>query len=558
MKTGLPLKTTIAMTLVLLRAAWTLNPSCSIGCKIPVLAWTPRMPSLSSRSLRNSWDKGVFSALSMSLTDIVQDYMSIPDKSILSAVEKAGYRALPQDIAELAGVNLATAQAGLQSLSVLAGGDLEVSEDGSLVFNFPRDFRIKLATKSTAGKAKAKFEKAWPIIFWCTRITFGVFLISSIALVFSTIFMLLSTQQRSSEENDRRRPESDFRYRHRGTAFGGGNNFFNVYLGPDPFSVFCYRPYYGYYSMPLNQRPTNPQTQGFIESVFSYVFGDGDQQKDRDKNRLKLIASVIRKNGGAIISEQLAPYLDAPSPDISRMASNIVDEKFVLPVVTALKGIPKVTLDGDIVYIFPELQKSATADSNGGWGGIFSNPMQVASSSLTSLQNLLKSDNCNAILQYVKEPPFTFSVCSKQNLILSGSLGVLNLFGCLYLGVLFNRLSLGQSGIILAGLPGVMQVAYPFLLTYAVVFNVTPAIRAFKIKLANAKLEKLNESREEWASLLTSGGESTLIRKLKSAKKFAKDLRLLDTRDMIYTTAKPLTEQYDSKDDPALAAFDRI
>ncbi len=41
------------------------------------------MPTRSSRNLRNSWDKGVFCAPSMSLTDIVQDYMSIPDKSIL-------------------------------------------------------------------------------------------------------------------------------------------------------------------------------------------------------------------------------------------------------------------------------------------------------------------------------------------------------------------------------------------------------------------------------------------------------------------------------------------
>ncbi len=34
-----------------------------------------------------------------------------------------------------------------------------MSKDGSLMFNFPRDFRIKLATRTAAGKAKAKFEK---------------------------------------------------------------------------------------------------------------------------------------------------------------------------------------------------------------------------------------------------------------------------------------------------------------------------------------------------------------------------------------------------------------
>ncbi len=83
MKLRRPFITAIAMALAISRTVWTLNSFYSFGCKIPVLAWTPRMPSLPSRSLRNSWEKGVFSALSMSLTEVVQDYMSIPDNSIL-------------------------------------------------------------------------------------------------------------------------------------------------------------------------------------------------------------------------------------------------------------------------------------------------------------------------------------------------------------------------------------------------------------------------------------------------------------------------------------------
>lgn len=30
--------------------------------------------------------------------------------------------------------------------------------------------------------------------------------------------------------------------------------------------------------------------------------------------RFQVIAQVIRKNGGAVVAEQLAPYLDAPPP----------------------------------------------------------------------------------------------------------------------------------------------------------------------------------------------------------------------------------------------------
>eukprot|EP00953_Heterococcus_sp_UTEX-ZZ885_P017710 9908-Heterococcus_DN1.PRE.1 len=38
----------------------------------------------------------------------------------------------------------------------------------------------------------------------------------------------------------------------------------------------------------------------------------------------------------------------------------VVDESFVLPAVTALRGVPEVTEAGDIVYTFPELQVSCS------------------------------------------------------------------------------------------------------------------------------------------------------------------------------------------------------
>jgi hypothetical protein len=54
-------------------------------------------------------------------------------------------------------------------------------------------------------------------------------------------------------------------------------------------------------------------TTGFLESTFSYIFGDGDPNADIEQQRLKLLASVIRSAGGAVTAEQLAPYLDPAS-----------------------------------------------------------------------------------------------------------------------------------------------------------------------------------------------------------------------------------------------------
>jgi hypothetical protein len=54
---------------------------------------------------------------------------------------------------------------------------------------------------------------------------------------------------------------------------------------------------------------TNTMT-GFFESVFSYVFGDGNPNANIEQQRLQLLASVIRSSGGTVTAEHLAPYLD--------------------------------------------------------------------------------------------------------------------------------------------------------------------------------------------------------------------------------------------------------
>jgi len=139
---------------------------------------------------------------------------------------------------------------------------------------------------------------------------------------------------------------------------------------------------------------------GFLESIFSYVFGDGDPNKELGAVRLSAAADAIRSNNGAVSAEQLAPFCEVSrraTRDESRdMATDImanstelthsiqfllarsvqlttstdsnlldlsderalVDESYVLPIVGALGGVPKVTNDGDIVYVFEELMKT--------------------------------------------------------------------------------------------------------------------------------------------------------------------------------------------------------
>ena len=241
----------------------------------------------------------------------------LPSQSVIQAVEsKKGGPILASDLAATAGISLSQARQDLTALASLAQGDIAVSKDGDLLYKFPPNLSGALSQNSAKYKALQTFRKIWPGLFWVIRVSFGVTLLVSLVAVFSTIIFINSSS--SSSDDDRR----DDR-RGGGGGLGGG---FSYFWGPSPFDFFYYRPYgyYGYYGQPQQER--DPEDMGFFESVFSFVFGDGDPNPNLDERRLSLVASMIRQNKGAVTAEQLAPFCD-DAPDPTKVAkSGYVDE----------------------------------------------------------------------------------------------------------------------------------------------------------------------------------------------------------------------------------------
>ncbi|KAL3934543.1 MAG: hypothetical protein SGARI_003338, partial [Bacillariaceae sp.] len=273
----------------------------------------------------------------------------LPSKKVVDAVvEVNSDKIVASDIATRAGVSISQARKDLTTLASLSRGDISVSADGELIYEFPSNLPGVLSSNSAKYKALQTFENAWPRVFWGIRVSFGLALVASVALIFSTILVL----QSSSDSNDDRRRDD----RGGGMSFGG----YGGIWGPSPFDFFYYRPYgyYGYYGQYGERERRDPDEMGFLESVFSFVFGDGNPNNGLEERRLSLAAQMIRDNKGAVTAEQLAPYCDAPDPDSS--AATYVDESFVLPIVSQLDGEPRVTDEGDIIYVFPDLQISAS------------------------------------------------------------------------------------------------------------------------------------------------------------------------------------------------------
>lgn len=285
--------------------------SFKIGNRCPMETTASSLRPYSSFSRRDS------NLRMVSYEDLME---KLPSKAVIDVVDASkSDKIVASDVASLAGVSLSQAKKDLTALASIAQGDIAVDKDGELIYSFPSNLSSALAQNSAKYSALQTFRKAWPAAFWLLRVSFGVTLLVSILAIYSTIIFISSSS--SSSDDDRRRDD-------RG---GGGGMSFNYFLGPSPFDFFYYRPYgyYGYYGQP----DRDPDEMGFFESVFSYVFGDGDVNARLEEKRLSLAANLIRQNNGAVTAEQLAPFCDEAPPPTELESKTYVDEVRAIPAI---------------------------------------------------------------------------------------------------------------------------------------------------------------------------------------------------------------------------------
>jgi len=418
---------------------------------------------------------------------------------ILNSIEKLNYRVTVGDVATETGLKVQQAQQGLVALASDVGGHLQVSESGDITYLFPKNIRGILRNKYLKLRLQEWWQKIWGVLFYLIRISFGIILIASIILMAIAIFVIVIGFQMSGDEDSG--GEDDF-----GGGGGLSVNFFPIFLGPDPFWFF---------SPDFNDEPESSERErkhqrkqgdakklSFLEAVFSFLFGDGNPNAKLEERRWQEIAQVIRNHGGAVVAEQIAPYLD----DIDR--NSWEDEDYMLSVLTRFNGVPEVTEDGQIIYYFPELQVRATRQSEP-----------------------------SSIPDYLKEKSWRFTQATSNQKMMAIGLGGLNLILALILGSLLSGSVVAQMG----GFIAFVNAVYGILLTYAIGYLIIPLIRYFWIQQQNQKIQGRNQQRLQRARQLASPN-SELEHKLQQAQQFAEN-RVLSEQDTAYSTEKDLMEQ---------------
>ena len=256
-----------------------------------------------------------------------------------------------------------------------------------------------------------------------------------------------------------------------------------VLTGVAPLPIAPVRRFYDpyYYARP----PRPPEEMNFLESVFSFVFGDGDPNEGVEETRFQLLGDMAAANGGTLVAEQIAPFADIESEDPT-------DESHVLPVLMRFNGETEISEDGNIVYRFPDLQVTA--------GGRSSEGVPVGT--------------------FLEEGEYGISQATAGQRMMAIGLGIANFVGVGILTVLLSDPATvartAGSGIVLLA-----SAALPFLQAYAVAYFVIPALRSVFAMQRNAAIQRRNLARIEAAKRLAEP-DAELRRKLRDAAKGAR------------------------------------
>jgi hypothetical protein len=410
---------------------------------------------------------------------------------LMTAVERLGYRVTTGDVATHTGIHLEEARSGLLDLASRTGGHIQVTETGEVVYALPQDFRQILVRNNFQLQLKVWLDRVWKVAFYLVKISFGILLISSIAVVYLTILAITLAALFSSEGS------GDCGDCGGGVCvldiFSSSSSSSSSNLATLPKTKHSDRTEA---SLAPIRAKTQRKTLNFLEAVFSVLFGDGNPNADLEQRRWQYIGNLIHRQQGIAIGEQIAPYLDNLGQGYDREYEN-----YMLPILTKFNGIPEVSPTGQLVYHFPDLQ-TTLKDAP----GQFDRAPQV-----------------------LKERRWKFSKATPTQKNWAFVLFGANLVGIIILAIMLAGAASGAIGM-----------ALTILAIYGSGLIAIPAVRFFWVKYQDALVRRRNLARQQNAKLLQQ--RELIGEKLDYAKQFAKQRKITD-RDIIYTTEEDALSQ---------------
>jgi len=262
----------------------------------------------------------------------------------------------------IVGTDFSTARRDLLTLASILRSNLEVSSSGELLFNIPSNYESLLYQRSVGRRMQRLYQTASPTLLYLFRISFGVMIVGSTALL-ATLILTSMFSGSASDDSD-----SDSSSKSSLSKSSSISTLFDIV---DFIRIITY------------YKDENSGVGNFLEAVYSYLFGDEDPNKgchliychcrarvvcllyaycsmllhtDFESQLFRRVAATIRQFDGIVISEQIAAFASVPPmlPTVADQSTDVtmVDESYMLPMAVRFGGSPIVTEEGNIVYLF--------------------------------------------------------------------------------------------------------------------------------------------------------------------------------------------------------------
>lgn len=405
-------------------------------------------------------------------------------QTVIRAINQLGRRVSAADVATKTGLSLNDSNRLLNEVASDVGGHLEVSKLGFVAYSFNPGFQNNYLATGIRAFAEKAGRMFFNICFFIVKISFGVILLASLAVVILAVMLTIFVTTFGTEKKNKQQPFLDLLIL-RDLIFWQPNRAKQL-----P-------------GQPLSATVEQIKNDNFLINCFSFLFGDKNPNAEIEEKQWRLIAQLIHNNKGVVTAEQLAPLL------LSEISTKEDNEDFVLPVLCRFDGRPEVSETGSIIYLFPSLQVSA---------GPTEAPKIV-------LQNFLPP----ALIEY--EIPF--SELSKEQIRPVLAIATLNLAGTWWLAFTAHRLV------------HTYRWQADILVVYGTLFVLIPLLRWVYLHWVNTGIAMRNAERDKLAEKLIKPDQA-LKEKLTEREKMAQNQAIsptIDAASVIYTSEKDYLEQ---------------
>ena len=442
-----------------------------------------------------------------------------------NAILTRGGRVTVGDVAATAGITLFQAESTLKALAADSLATLSVSNDGEILYCFPSGFRESIRNKSVLLRAEPVIEKFTQGGAYVLRVLYGTALITSIVTVTLALMALASASSRDERGNNRSSGVS-MNFLVRGPFFDLSDLF------------FYYDPFYYQRRREMMYGSRYPPAMSFVEAVFSFVFGDGDPNMFYERQKWEAVGTFIQSRGGVVSAEELAPFLDVRADQIAGVnrrggrESSVVDESYVLPALTRFGGNPEVDANGNILYRFPSLQRTATTTTT----------TTTASTSWFNRGSPRPQTVSTAEMEPALESRWEMTAAKGGQLFGVLALGAANLVGVLWLSTALAASPMNVVALVRNGLGWVIG-AMPFLQVYAGSFFLIPAVRWVLNQRRNAAIATRNEAKIMAQNRLERPTQEMLQKMANAAVLAQQEVITLTERDAVYRSDRSVEQQ---------------